>query len=382
MIYLGYYVDSIDAGKRHCSPAAISKMDYLRDVLIYHGYPVEIISLAPSRIPQHLKKEQRSLKDGGELVLFASLGYGNKIKNRLNEYFIKVQAIIHLIKKIKRNDTVIVYHSLALITIVNIIRRIKKCDFIYDVGEMYHTVVMKKEEREMAFLKTADAYIFSTEFLNRKLNESRKPYALMHGSYRVVPIAGSKLFDDNKIHCIYAGTFDIRKGVLLAIHSASFLDSRYHIHILGFGTDKETENVRKLISDISLRTDCKISYEGVIHGEEYTRFLQSCQIGLSPQSPDAQFNEASFPSKVLSYLSNGLKVVSIRIPAIEQSNVGAFLFYYDRQTPEAFAMAIKEAARDMRSNGQVIVKKLDEEFKKKLDDLLCKIKPQSQSERQ
>ena len=167
MIYLGYYVDSINAEKRHCSPAAISKMDYLRDVLVHLGYPVEIVSLAPSRIPQHLKKERRSLKDGGELVLFTSLGYGNKIKNRLNEYFIKFQAIIHLLNKIKRNDTVIVYHSLALITIVNVMRMIKKCDVIYDVGELYHTVVLKKKVREMAFLKTANAYIFSTEFLNK-----------------------------------------------------------------------------------------------------------------------------------------------------------------------------------------------------------------------
>lgn len=382
MIYLGHYEDLGDAGKRHCSPAAINKMDYLRDVLINLGYPVEIVSLAPSRIPQYLKKERRSLKGGGELVLFTSLGHGNKLKNRMNEYFIKFQAIFHLLKRIKRNDTVIVYHSLALISIVNIIHKLKKCTFIYDVGELYYTVVQKKEEREMAFLKTADAYIFSTEFLNKKLNNSQKPYVLLHGSYRVAPIVGSKLFDDNKIHCVYAGTFDIRKGVLLAIHSASFLDIRYHIHILGFGSDEEIENVKKMINDVSIHSDCKLSYEGVIHGEEYTRFLQSCQIGLSPQSPDAQFNEASFPSKTLSYLGNGLKVVSIRIPAIEQSNVGAFLFYYDKQTPEAFAKAIEAAARDMNCNGQVIVKNLDDDFKKSFEVLLCKLKVQNQSERQ
>ena len=382
MIYLGYYVDSINAEKRHCSPAAISKMDYLRDVLISLGNTVEILSPAPSRIPQYLKKERRSLKDGGELVLFASLGYGNKIKNRFNEYFIKFQAIIHLLKKIKHNDTVIVYHSLALIAIVNVMRMIKKCYFIYDVGELYHTVILKKEEREMAFLKTADAYIFSTEFLNKKINNSQKPYAILHGSYRVAPIIGSKLFDDNKIHCVYAGTFDIRKGVILAIHSASFLDSRYHIHILGFGSDEEIENVKKLINDVSMQSDCRLSYEGVIRGEEYTRFLQSCQIGLSPQSPEAQFNEASFPSKTLSYLGNGLKVVSIRIPAIEQSNVGAFMFYYDKQTPEAFAKAIEAAAHDMSCNGQVIVKNLDDDFKKRFECLLCKLKVQNKSERQ
>lgn len=382
MIYLGHYEDLGDAGKRHCSPAAISKMDYLRDVLINLGYPVEIVSLAPSCIPQYLKKERRSLKGGGELVLFTSLGHGNKLINRMNEYFIKFQAIIYLLKSINSNDIVIVYHSLALITIVNVMRMIKKCDVIYDVGELYHTVVLKKEEREMAFLKTANAYIFSTEFLNKKLNNSQKPYVLLHGSYRVAPIVGSKLFDDNKIHCVYAGTFDIRKGVLLAIHSASFLDSRYHIHILGFGSDEEIENVKKMINDVSIHSDCKLSYEGVIHGEEYTRFLQSCQIGLSPQSPDAQFNKASFPSKTLSYLGNGLKVVSIRIPAIEQSNVGAFLFYYDKQTPEEFAKAIEAAARDMNCNGQAIVKNLDDDFNKSFECLLCKLKVQNKSERQ
>ena len=382
MRYIGYYEDSVDAGKRHCSPAATNKMEYLCDILLSLGYPVEIVSLASSRIPKHLKNERRTLKNGGELVLFTSLGYGNKIKNRVNEYFIKFQAIIYLLNNINNDDILIVYHSLALITIVNIIRMFKKCTFIYEVEELYHTVVYRNKRRELAFLKKVDAYIFASEFLNGKLNESYKPYVLLHGSYRVVPIAGSKLFDDNKIHCVYAGTFDIRKGVLLAIHTASFLDSRYHIHILGFGTDEETKIVEKLISDVSLHSDCKISYEGVIHGEEYTIFLQSCQIGLSPQSPDAQFNEASFPSKTLSYLSNGLKVVSIRIPAIEQSNVGAFLYYYDTQTPEAFAKAIEAAARDMSCNGQVIVKNLDEEFKKRFEDLLCKLKPKSQNERQ
>ena len=357
-------------------------MEYLCDILLSLGYPVEIVSLASSRIPKHLKNERRTLKNGGELVLFTSLGYGNKIKNRVNEYFIKFQAIIYLLNNINNDDILIVYHSLALITIVNIIRMFKKCTFIYEVEELYHTVVYRNKRRELAFLKKVDAYIFASEFLNGKLNESYKPYVLLHGSYRVVPIAGSKLFDDNKIHCVYAGTFDIRKGVLLAIHTASFLDSRYHIHILGFGTDEETKIVEKLISDVSLHSDCKISYEGVIHGEEYTIFLQSCQIGLSPQSPDAQFNEASFPSKTLSYLSNGLKVVSIRIPAIEQSNVGAFLYYYDTQTPEAFAKAIEAAARDMSCNGQVIVKNLDNDFKKSFECLLCKLKVQNKSERQ
>lgn len=78
----------------------------------------------------------------------------------------------------------------------------------------------------------------------------------------------------------------------------------------------------------------------MLSGEEYIRFIQSCDIGLSTQNPDAAFNATSFPSKILSYLSNGLRVVSIRIPAIEGSDVGDKLFYYDEQTPKQIADAI------------------------------------------
>ena len=98
--------------------------------------------------------------------------------------------------------------------------------------------------------------------------------------------------------------------------------------------------MKKHILEIDEKSKAHVIYDGLLSGEEYIRFIQSCDIGLSTQNPDAAFNATSFPSKILSYLSNGLRVVSIRIPAIEGSDVGDKLFYYDEQTPKQIADAI------------------------------------------
>ena len=69
-------------------------------------------------------------------------------------------------------------------------------------------------------------------------------------------------------------------------------------------------------------------------------------IGLSTQPIDAGFNTTSFPSKVLMYMSNGLRVVSVRIPAIETSSVGDRIYYYDNQDPKEIARVIRSVALD------------------------------------
>ena len=42
------------------------------------------------------------------------------------------------------------------------------------------------------------------------------------------------------------------------------------------------------------------------------------------------------------YLANGLRVLSVRIPAVENSAVGGILYYYDKQLPQEIANAIMD----------------------------------------
>lgn len=97
-------------------------------------------------------------------------------------------------------------------------------------------------------------------------------------------------------------------------------------------------------------------------GDEFTSFIQSCDIGFSTQSPDAAFNSTSFPSKILTYMVNGLRVVSIRIPAVEKSAVGKFMYYYDKQTPEDIAKAIKSIDFSEEYDSRKAIGMLDKDF--------------------
>ena len=124
------------------------------------------------------------------------------------------------------------------------------------------------------------------------------------------------------------------------------------------------------IDEISKKTKCNITYDGLKSGEEYIRFLQSCHIGLSTQNPNAAFNDTSFPSKVLSYMANGLKVVSVKIKALETSDVIDLLYYYDEQKPEKIAKAITAIEINDNYDSVNFIKNLDEKFKEELVEFL------------
>ena len=106
-------------------------------------------------------------------------------------------------------------------------------------------------------------------------------------------------------------------------------------------TKKKKRKCLTLSTAFQKSQKAKITYDGLLSGEEYIKFIQSCDIGLSTQNPNGKYNDTSFPSKILSYMANGLRVVSVRIPVVEESGIGKCVCYYDEQTPENIAKAIK-----------------------------------------
>ena len=260
-----------------------------------------------------------------------------------------------------------------LINVISLLKKMKKYNIILEVEEIYSDVKndLNKRKKELKYLQLADKYIFITEMLNKEVNKKDKPYIICHGTYNYEKKLDRIVFNDNKIHCVYAGTFDFLKGgVLASIDSAQYLSNNYCIHILGFGSEEQIDNVKEIIDKVNNKKGARVIYEGLKTGEDYIRFIQSCDIGLSTQNPDAAFNATSFPSKILSYMSNGLRVVSIRIPAIETSDIGKYMYYYDKQTPKDIANAIMNVNLKDDYDSRKIVKDLDKKFKKDLKELL------------
>lgn len=380
MKYLVYYDTPANKSEnRNYAPAAANKVDYVCTALNRIGHSVELISASMTHNRHGCKGKAVQISERISLKLFPSLGGGVLPKRVLRRLLFDTRLFLFLLFHLKKGEDLLVYHSLGYANLVWLLRKIKKFRLILEVEEIYADVNGRERDRKKEFklFAAADAYFFPTELLNQKINTQKKPYLLVHGTYQAEQERRCNVFDDNlqreekrKIHCVYAGTFDPRKGGAIAAAAAKFLPENYHVHILGFGSKKETEMMQEQVSSLAECCKCGITYDGLLSGEALIRFLQSCDIGLSTQNPDAAFNETSFPSKILSYMANGLRVVSIRIPAIEMSAVGKYMYYYDEQTPEAIAEAIMRIDLETGENGHGVLEKLDRQYVEALKKLL------------
>lgn len=333
MKYIGYFdcLENKEQNRKYVL-SATNKMEYIARKLVSSCEMVEIVSASGTKNIRGICRG-KSIKIDSDisLKLFTTFGTNNRILNVFARWGLKISMLAYILRNTKRGEPIIVYHSLGYMEVFKALIRLKKLKLILEVEEIYGDVIndARTTQKEMEFFKCADAYIFPTELLNKKINKQEKQHLVIHGTYQAEKVRISKSeyrkahnWDEQKVHVVYAGTLDPRKGGTVAAAAAKYLPENYHIHILGFGSETDVQNMQKHISEIADECLCKVTYDGLMAGEDYIQFIQSCDIGLSTQNPDATFNETSFPSKILSYMANGLRVVSIRIPAIEESAIG------------------------------------------------------------
>lgn len=371
--YIGEYYNANADRHLSYSPAGISKMDYMIDVLSGYNDSLSIFSTSRTLETGYYKKKVYR-EDNRKYIYRSTFFAKNKLIRRIERWYAITQLIKYILFTVKKGDCVIAYHERYYQPWLSLTRKIKDYNLIYEVEELY-TVAANLSQKTINKEKNnlcADSYVFSTESLSGIVDKQKKPYVISHGTYKLPPMY-NKCFDDDKIHIIYAGTFDRTKGgAEIAINSAYYLSEQYHLHICGFGNDSEIEFVKNLVDEVSGKTKCKITFDGKKIGEEYLEFLQSCQIGLSTQKPEGDYNNTSFPSKILVYLANGLQVITVKIPVIEASKVGNAVYYYNDSDPKAVAEAIMKIDISSAPDTRKLVFQLDRDFRNELYTIIYK----------
>ena len=364
IFYMAYYNSTNSSERRNAVLSSVNKMNYICEALENNGYNTEIVSASGATEKKFCKSKKVKLTDKTTLKLFSSLPRLNRIVSVIDRVILKTKLFLYMIKNTNKDSIVMVYHSLGYMSLVKRLKELKGFKLIIEAEDIYGDVIgdEKTSQKEYEFFKIADAFIFPTELLSEKVNTEKKPEVIIYGTYHIEKEL-PKLFSDGKTHCVYAGTLDPRKGGAIAsAESALFLNENYHIHILGFGNEKEKAEMLNTIDSISKKSKAKITYDGLLSGEEYIKFIQSCDIGLSTQNPNGKYNDTSFPSKILSYMANGLRVVSVRIPVVEESGIGKCVYYYDEQTPENIAKAIKSIDFSEEYDSRKTIGVLDKAF--------------------
>ncbi len=369
-----YYLIHFDnKTNRNVTPSAITKGKYVASALASCSSEVEIVSLAyPTKDSQDEVYYQVS--ENVICHLFKGKYSNNRIIRYLNHKLYDKKIRKYLKQNVKKDDIIVVYHSLANMKLVKYIKKDITDKIVYEVEEIYGDVINdeKAKIKELKAFKNASSYIFSNDYLNSIINTKQLPYVTCYGTYEI-PTLYKESFNDNLIHCLYAGTLAQNKGALNAINVAKYLPNNYLIHILGFGSEKDIADIKNAVNEVNNSYGTtKVIYEGLKLNEEYLKFIQKCQIGLCTQNIDAAFNTTSFPSKILSYMSNGLEVVGVNIAAIKNSKVGQYIQFYNVPDEKEIANAILNINLNNKTNNVDVVKELDKEFKEDLKDMLVK----------
>lgn len=370
--YVGFYDLPDSNSNRVCNLAATNKMDYISSAIVKSGYNVEVIS--PSWMGTDTKKKyekQINIKmDESISVTFCpSWKTSNRVTRNIKILFSLVWLFFYLLWNVKRKEKVLAYHVPWISLPIRAAKFIKRFELILEVEEIYQDVMKVNSfftTWENKLIDVADSYLLSTDLLVEKIPEN-KPYITIYGVYNVkdqlvVPE------NDGLIHLLYAGIIDShKKGAFNALESTKYLSDKYHLHIIGFG---ETEKLCSVINMYNKDNKCKVSYDGVLSGVEYIKYCQSCHIGLSTQSMDGSYLKSSFPSKILSYLSMGLRVVSGYIDCVSQSKIGNFISYYNEDNPEEIAKAIMSIDISQNFDSRNIIQNCNKEFINDIQKLL------------
>jgi hypothetical protein len=381
--YVGFYSKLDNPNNFHVFPAINTKMDYIKSAIKKADFKITLFALGEAQTKKrHIFKRRTEIVDNQEKIIYVNtFGRPSAFYRIISRFWLLFQLFYFLSFEVKKGSTVIYYHSFATIMTVKLSRFFNKYKLIFEVEEIFQAAwkgSIKKIENEVKYLKNADAYILVNDLIASKCGFDTNPFAVCYGDYRSMGnLNNKKSYINDSINIVYAGVIgDKNSDVYLSIETMNFLPNNYLLHILGYGIESDTVQMKIKISEMNkyFKYD-KIIYHGSLFGEEYTNFLSTCQIGLSTRVLEDKYSDFTFPSKVLVYLCNNLITISSPISCIMKSKISDSIFFYEQSTPQSVSEKILSInPNEFNKSNNDLLGKLDDSFVNQLKEIFNKIK--------
>lgn len=357
--------------------SSMDKLEYIVSAINRCGENVDIISPSCTRNKKGFYKGRvDALNDGNRVISAPTFGVASSLGRILQRSFALLWLMYFLVFRCQKGERIAVYHSVFYVPALVVAQKLRKIRVLLEVEEVFHELSAEtsgwRVKMEESVIRKAESYIFASKQLEQRCNQKNKPYAIANGRYIAAP-AYEQPADDGKIHLVYAGLIEREKVAFNSVRTALYLPENYVIHIIGYGNDEDIQALKELVDEVNGKARCRVVFDGTKRGEEYDRYLQQCHIGLCPLIGGSTFQNACFPSKITSYLSNGLLVVTTENEVIRTSEYGRMISFSEDYSPEKFAKAI--LAVEMQSiNTRETITTLDKAFVEKMAQMLRRVK--------
>jgi len=366
--YIAFHdIKDYEEEHRNYGFAAINKMDYICSAIVRAGYNVEIVSPSwTGNKKGYYKKRKTQIKDCVFLTVGPSFGAKYRLTKLIRILFSWFWLFFYLLLNIKKGEKIIVYHSLGLACPVYFARIIKKFKLILEIEEEYCKVKQQPGVYiwiEKRIINISDKYILPNDIMANAYSLMQDKCIIIYGQYSNYYSGTSLEKNNDVVRLVYAGIIDKDEGsAFKAVNIAKYLSSRYQIHILGTAIPEVINELQDLIKNTNEKSNCEVFYEGFKEGYDYIDRMLQCSVGLNLRKTKTNYINFAFPSKILSYLSMGLRVVSSRVDCVERSKIGDLLYYYNQDTAEAIAKVIMSIDFNHLYDSRARLKKLDMQF--------------------
>ncbi len=327
----------------------------------FHG-DLSVISLSSYR---KFKFGTRKKETFGNIRTLISFGGNTKIGRFLDGIIRKVYLFFFVKIVLKKNDTVIVYHSYKYTKFLARHINKKKIKAILEVEEIYgYNAIEDKPflEDEINQIKAFDKFIFVNDYIPFELGIDPSRYVVSYGVINK-PSARLEKKYDGFVHILYAGTIEEKKrGALYAVMSARYLPGNYVMHIAGFGNEKSVEKLKAVIEENNAEYSCKVVFHGMLKGDALNALMDRCHVGLSSNVIRPNFANNTFPSKTVTYMLHNLHIVSGYAEAFTKCKICNDWQYFYEQSPSSIADAIKKIEADKIADYDSLLDEIDNEL--------------------
>ena len=272
----------------------------------------------------------------GQRQLFCANWDGPKLRIPFSWWF----YVWHVLNHVRSGDLVLIdNYEFIYVLAAWWLRIFRRVTFILDYEDGKHLI-----DRSWAGVLSGLAEQFGKKLIRAALLANPKMADRLPTGLptEVIPgfipqrLAGLTRQPKETVHFLYSGSMDPTRGLDLLLAALEHLPKQgWHLDISGQG--KLAEEVKRFVQEQRWRD--RVTYHGPLPTEDYNALLAAVHVGMNCQRANDPISDVTFPSKVFTYLTAGLLVISSQGSAVKEL-CGNACFYYDQETPQSLAAAM------------------------------------------
>jgi len=188
--YLCFGVESTTEHMLSYFPSAQAKTQYMIEAMKSQGFHVQVVSSCAIREPGFFCGRTVSVDETEHWRYLGSFRTRMPALNKVSTLFGFLQLLLYCLLVVRRDDRVLVYHSIYYIRPLRWVRRLRSLDFVLQLEEIYSLRdpgASRYAQQEQAVISAASAYVPVSDVIPEYANLEGKPRVLAYGDYRVPP---------------------------------------------------------------------------------------------------------------------------------------------------------------------------------------------------